>query len=91
MRGIFKASPKVVTLIPIRFKILPCFFSNDDIDALLAEELHIEIMKKCLIMFDHFLMHFLFEFFQSLKRTYQRRSQKQAKMQKSPSIPTMTN
>ena len=42
-------------------------------------------------MFDHFLMHFLFEFFQSLKRTYQRRSQKQAKMQKSPSIPTMIN
>jgi len=28
----------VVTLIPIRFKILPCFFSNDDIDALLAED-----------------------------------------------------
>ena len=44
---VFKASPKVVTLIPIRFKILPCFFSNDDIDALLAEELHIEIIRKC--------------------------------------------
>lgn len=43
---LFKASPKVVSLIPIRFKILPCFFSNDDIDALLAEELPIEKIRK---------------------------------------------
>lgn len=28
----------VVSLVPIRFKILPCIFSHEDIDALLAED-----------------------------------------------------
>ena len=34
----FRLVAKVVSLVPIRFKILPCIFSHEDIDALLAED-----------------------------------------------------